>query len=89
MKGSRSESQRSEVRQHKDLVDKFRQLKDHHKFIFTLLVSIGIVAFWRGAWLIMDLAFFPHNEWISGIFSILLGLTVLAASGMMLRVLTS
>jgi Fuseless len=68
-----------------DLLDKFRGLKDRHKLLFAVLIGVGIVAFWRGMWMMMDTLFFPETPWISGVFSILLGLTILTASGVFLR----
>jgi hypothetical protein len=77
------------ARERPDLLDRFRGLRYHHKFIFGFLVACGVIALWRGLWLIMDLAFFPDSPLLSGVFSVLLGLTILAATGTMLRVLTS
>jgi hypothetical protein len=70
-----------------DVVDRFRTLEAHHKFIFAVLVGVAIVAFWRGIWLLIDLAIFPNHPWFRAVFSTLLGLTILAASGALLRVM--
>ena len=69
----------------RDLLELFRGLEDHNKLIFALLVAAGMVAFWRGLWLLMDLAFFPDYALLSAVFSLLLGLTILAATGVLVR----
>lgn len=70
-----------------DLVDKFKALEAHHKFCFALLVGFGIISFWRGLWLFIDLAFFPDMPWFRAIFATLLGLTILTATGALLKVI--
>ncbi|MBN1543941.1 hypothetical protein JW898_00590 [Candidatus Woesearchaeota archaeon] len=80
---------RADMRRNFNLLDRFHGLAYSHKIIFSILVGVGVVSFWRGVWLLMDMAFFPGNDIISGLFSTLLGLTILAASGAMIRVLTS
>ena len=68
-----------------NIVEKFRQLESHHKFVFAVLVGFGVIAFWRGLWLFIDLAFFPDLPWFRALFSTLLGLTILSATGALLR----
>jgi len=70
-----------------NILDKFRTLESHHKFCFAILVGFGIIAFWRGLWLFIDLAFFPEMPWFRALFSTLLGLTILSATGAILRVM--
>ena len=55
-------------------VEKLGPLK---QTIFTLFIGIAVVAFWRGAWGIMDSYLFPNNYKLSSWFSILIGLLVL------------
>lgn len=44
-----------------------------------LFASIAIVAFWRGAWNLLDLYLFPNNFLMSQIVSIILGVIILGA----------
>ncbi len=69
-----------------DIVDKFKNLEAHHKFLFAVIVGVGVISFWRGLWLLMDLFIFPGHPAISGLFTTLFGLTILAASGALLKV---
>lgn len=46
-------------------------------FIRNLIIVIGVVGVWRGIWDLMDSYFFPGNQLLSDILSILLGLALL------------
>jgi hypothetical protein len=70
-----------------DLIDRFKSLEAHHKFVFAVLVGFGVISFWRGLWLFIDLAFFPDFPWFRALFATLLGLTILSATGALLRVM--
>jgi hypothetical protein len=54
---------------------KKRKLK--HKILFTVLVALAVVAFWRGAWGLMDTFLFPENYLLSSFTSLLLGIIIL------------
>jgi len=41
------------------------------------LIGLSVVAFWRGAWGIMDTYLFPNNYELSSWVSILIGLIIL------------
>ncbi len=60
---------------------KINKLKTHHKLIFTIIVAFAVVSFWRGAWGIMDLYFFPNNALFSFSFSIIVGILILVLTG--------
>lgn len=45
--------------------------------VSPLLTGIGLIAFWRGLWGLMDLYLFPENETISYFVSLSLGLLIL------------
>lgn len=47
------------------------------KIPLAILVGFGMVAFWRGAWRLMDLYLFPTNLEISAWTSIAIGLLIL------------
>ena len=55
----------------------FRKMKKTHPNINAIIVGLAIVIFWRGAWGLLDLYFFPGNETLSYIISIFLGLFLL------------
>lgn len=42
-----------------------------------LVLAIGVIAFWRGAWGLLDLYLFPNNELVSLLISMLIGVLVL------------
>ena len=79
----------SGLRHKLDVVAQFRALRAHHKFLFAVIVGIGVVAFWRGVWLMIDLALFPDDPWFRAVLSTLIGMTILAASGVFLRALAN
>ncbi len=47
------------------------------KLVFALVVGLAIVAFWRGAWQLMDLFVFPENQLLSNVVSFVVGFLVL------------
>ncbi len=44
---------------------------------FSLLIGLAVIAFWRGAWGLMDLYLLPENPTLSFILSLFLGFVVL------------
>ena len=44
---------------------KIRELQKKHQFLYSLLIGVGIIAAWRGAWGLLDLYLFPGNELLS------------------------
>ncbi len=46
----------------------------------ALIVGLGVVMFWRGAWGLMDLYLIPQNEHASFVASIVLGSAILATT---------
>ena len=47
------------------------------KLVLALVVGLAIVAFWRGAWQLMDLFVFPENQLLSNVISLVAGFLVL------------
>ena len=54
------------------------QLKPVKQALFTLLIGIAVVSFWRGAWGLMDVYLLPNNYELSSWISVGIGLVVLA-----------
>jgi hypothetical protein len=59
------------------MLQRINKLKPFKKVIFTLLIGLSVVAFWRGAWGIMDTYILPNNPELSYWSSILIGLFIL------------
>ncbi|MBI2066274.1 hypothetical protein HYT60_02125, partial [Candidatus Woesebacteria bacterium] len=49
-------------------------------FFRTILIAASVILFWRGAWGLMDIYFFPNNQTLSYLASIVLGVTILLAT---------
>ncbi len=47
------------------------------KLALALVVGLAVVAFWRGAWQLMDLFVFPENQLWSNVISLVVGFLVL------------
>ena len=47
------------------------------RFFPVLVTVIGIVMVWRGVWFLLDLYLFPNHPELSGLTSLLIGLTIL------------
>ncbi len=59
------------------MYQKLNKLKKHHQLLYSLIISIGIVAIWRGLWMILDTVLFPTNVWLSVSSSILFGIIII------------
>ena len=59
---------------------RIKKLPPFKQVIFTLVIGFSVVAFWRGAWGIMDIYLLPNNYEASSWISILIGLFVLIAT---------
>ena len=59
------------------MLHRAKKLKPLNQFLFTLLIGLSVVAFWRGAWGIMDTYLFPNNYILSSWVSIIIGLIIL------------
>jgi len=59
------------------MLHRFKKLKPLEQALFFLLIGLSVVAFWRGAWGIMDTYLFPNNYELSSWVSILIGLIIL------------
>lgn len=55
-------------------------MKPFKQAMFTLLIGFAVVAFWRGAWGLMDVYLLPDNYEISSWISIFVGLGILAVT---------
>ncbi|HEB47101.1 MAG TPA: hypothetical protein ENI22_01385 [Candidatus Pacearchaeota archaeon] len=47
------------------------------KVFFTILLGFAIIAFWRGAWGLLDIYLFPNNYVLSLWISIFIGIFIL------------
>ena len=54
-----------------------KKVSEYRKLGFALIVGLAIVAFWRGAWQLMDLFVFPENYVLSNVVSLVVGFLVL------------
>ncbi len=62
------------------MFDKFKKFKKRHKVLFAVAVGFSVVAFWRGAWGLMDVYLFPGNYALSSWASFIIGLGILYAT---------
>ncbi|MFP4117874.1 MAG: hypothetical protein ACLFTR_03035 [Candidatus Woesearchaeota archaeon] len=59
---------------------RIKKLKPFKQALFTLFIGLSVVAFWRGAWGIMDIYLFPDDYELSSWVSIVIGLFILYAT---------
>ena len=48
--------------------------------VHTVLIAVGVVCFWRGAWGLMDLYLFPNKLVLSYSIALLVGLIMLVVT---------
>jgi hypothetical protein len=56
---------------------KLRTRRKLKKFLEALIISSGVILLWRGIWMIADIYLFPHNAFLSGITSVIIGILIL------------
>ena len=62
------------------MLKKISTFKRRHKVAFAIVIGFAVVAYWRGAWGIMDVFLFPNNYGLRCIVSLALGMGLLAAT---------
>lgn len=62
------------------MLSEIRKMKRHHQVLFSIMIGFAIVAFWRGAWGIMDVYLFPDSYALSSWLSLVLGVTILTVA---------
>jgi len=59
---------------------KISKMRSHHQIIFSVLIGLAVVAFWRGCWRLMDMYLFPNNYQLSGWISLIIGAGILVGT---------
>ena len=59
--------------------------KLHHKLLMAIGIGISVIAFWRGAWGLMDLYLFPNNPTLSFSASFVIGFIILYVTHYVVR----
>ena len=75
----------------KKVVKEFVQKPRYVQIIYAIIVGLAVVAFWRGAWELMDLYIFPGNHelslWTTLIAGIIIAMLIaLAATFFVVRI---
>ncbi len=63
------------------MFDFFKKLEKKNKILFTIIISLAVISFWRGSWGLMDYVLFPNNEVLSYVFSLIIGVLLLVYTG--------
>lgn len=66
----------------------FKELKSRHQIIFSLLIGIGVISFWRGIWELSDIYIFPNNLELSLWTSVIIGALIVFGSRHAIKELT-
>lgn len=70
------------------MLKEIKKLKTRHKIIFSIIIGIAVVAFWRGVWGLLDIYLFPDNLQLSLWASIIIGIIILIITGYVIKELT-
>jgi len=62
------------------MLKRFNKMNRHKRIWFALLIGFAVIAFWRGAWGILDLYLLPNNVELSMWLSLAIGLIILFAT---------
>lgn len=60
-----------------NMIAKIKTFKRRHKVCFAILIGFAVVAFWRGAWGIMDVYIYPNDYGVSSFISLGIGIGLL------------
>lgn len=63
----------------------FKRFERKYPYLHALIVGAALIMLWRGLWGLMDKYLFPHNEPLSYIISLALGLLLLILDDVRLR----
>ena len=65
---------------------KKRHYRSHfQKVLYTILIALAIVSFWRGVWGLMDEFLFPANPTLSYSISIVVGILILSSTKRLIK----
>jgi hypothetical protein len=59
------------------MIHRSKKMKPTAQLIYTLVIGLAVVSFWRGAWGIMDIYLLPDNYEMSSWLSIIISLVIL------------
>jgi len=59
------------------MAQRLQETARHRRGIVALVAALGIVGFWRGTWMLLDIYLFPGNQVLSAVVSIISGLALL------------
>jgi len=66
----------------------FTDLRKRNKVLFTIIVSLAVILFWKGAWGLMDIIFdtwlFQDHLFWSNLVAVIVGLAIISAAGLIL-----
>jgi hypothetical protein len=66
----------------------FKNLKSHHKIVFSIIIGFAVISFWRGIWGLLDEYLFPSNIGLSLWTSVVVGILILIVTGYVMKELT-
>ncbi len=71
------------------IADSINQMRKRNKVLFTVIVAVAVIMFWKGTWTLLDIVidewlFKDHLIW-ANIFAMVTGLSVLVLSGLALE----
>jgi hypothetical protein len=71
-----------------DIEKAFVNLKKRNKILFTVIISMAVILFWKGTWVLFDIIFddviFNGHLFWSNLTAMLIGLGILIAAGVAL-----
>jgi len=63
----------------------FKRFKKGYPNLYSIIIGLAIIMFWRGLWGLMDLYLFPNNQFLSYFSAALIGLFLLYINDFRLR----
>ncbi len=62
------------------MLKKISRMKAHHQIIFSIIIGVAVISFWRGIWELQDIYLFPNNYELSLWSSVIIGIGILIAT---------
>jgi len=62
------------------MIKGFLKMKSHHQIIFAVIIAFAVIAFWRGAWGLLDEYLLPSHYVLSLWVSLIIGIAILLST---------
>jgi hypothetical protein len=67
-------------KKHHNMFRRIKYMKEGHQLLMAVIISVSVIAFWRGIWGLMDIYIFPEKYELSLWLSLVIGIGILVTT---------